>query len=364
MKTSAFNIDPSATTAFQSVSIDDEILSMSLPSDFKATVLCGGTGGPVSIKALLALGASVDAIVAMADDGGSTGDLRALANVLPPGDIRKCLCAFAGDPNDPLTTAFKYRFPIANNHSLGNLMISALADTTGSFMQAIQICEEMLKCKGHVYPSTLSRVHLESITQDGQIVDGQARSCKSNTALSAVHLVSDDGKIEAYDKAIDAIQNSDLIVLGPGSLFTSIIPNLLVPGIIDAIAESSASVCFICGIADVQGETWGLSAYEHLQALFNHGMEGLIDYCLIHSRHDISKQAEDDLLAYANSEPETNLREIRVSYDDIQKIKAAGPVAVVRDFASEEHPAWHSPSKILRGLSDVISMMMQRKSLM
>lgn len=363
METSAFNIDPSATTAFQALNLDESEHTINLGSDFKATVLCGGTGGPVSIKALLTLGAQVNAVVAMADDGGSTGNLRESANILPPGDIRKCLCAFAENPADPITKAFKYRFPMANNHSLGNLMISALSDTTGSFIEAIEICENLLGAKGHVYPSTLNRVYLESVTQDGQIVDGQASSCKSNTALKHVSLLSNDGEIKAYDKAIEAITSSDLIVLGPGSLFTSIIPNLLVPGIIDAISESSASVCFICGIADVQGETWGMSAYEHLQALYEHGMEGLIDYCLIHSKNGVLQNDVQKFLTYANNNSSSPSRDIQVSASDIQRIQATGPVAIVRDFASEENITWHSPAKILNGLRDVINLMMQRKAL-
>lgn len=363
MDTSAFNIDPSATTAFQALDTSDKASEITLPPNFKATVLCGGTGGPVSIKALLTLGVSVDSVVAMADDGGSTGNLRESANILPPGDIRKCLCAFAENPDDPIVSAFKYRFPMANNHSLGNLMISALSDTTGSFLEAIEICEKLISARGHVYPSTLNRVYLESITKDGKIVDGQASACKSRTALKYVCLLSDDGEISAYAKAIEAIQTSDLIVLGPGSLFTSIIPNLLVPGIIDAISESSASVCFICGIADIQGETWGMSAFEHLQALYDHGMEGLIDYCLIHARNGILSNSENSLLAYANNDNLNATRDIAVSISDIQNIQASGPVAIVRDFASKENSTWHSPVKIIAGLREVINLMIQRKAI-
>ena len=227
------------------------------PSDgeVRAVVIGGGTGAPVSLRTLLSLGAHTSAIVAMADDGGSTGILREEANVTPPGDIRKCIAAMAADPDDPLTRAFKYRFTFARNHTLGNLMISALEDATGSFPEAIAICERLLGARGKVYPSTLTRVTLSARTRDGRELVGQAVACHSRTALERVRLNGES--IEPYRPALDAIRAADLIVLGPGSLFTSIIPNLLVPGVIDAIRESKGACVFVCSLADMQGETWG-----------------------------------------------------------------------------------------------------------
>lgn len=165
----------------------------------------------------------------MADDGGSTGILRAEAKVTPPGDIRKCLAAFAENPDDPFTKAFKYRFEFARNHTLGNLMLSALEEATGSFPEAVKICGKLLGSKGRVYPSTLNNVVLNARTLDGRTLHGQATACKSETALDTVWLES-TGQPMPYVEAIRAIYDADFIVLGPGSLFTSIIPNLLVPG--------------------------------------------------------------------------------------------------------------------------------------
>ncbi len=351
--TQPFNIDPSVTTTFSAIN-ENATQQLVLPDDFSAVVIGGGSGSPASIKTLLSLGISTDAVVAMADDGGSTGDLRQSADVTPPGDIRKCICAFAEDNTDPLTKAFKYRFPIANNHTLGNLMLAALEDASGSFPLAIEICEKLLHCKGHVYPSTLDKVHLKSITQDGQVLEGQAVSCKSNTALSRVALIKDDsGDIEPFQGAIDAIKNSNLIVLGPGSLFTSIIPNLLVPGIVDAIARSKAAVVFVCGIADIQGETWGLSAKEHIDALLGHGMENLIDYCLIHcpSKSSLQEQSVDQ-----------DKRFVTVSESDVQEIQSMGPVVVLRDLANEKNSGWHDGEALREAFSQIISMVESRKS--
>ena len=160
-------------------------------------------------------------------------------------------------------------------------MLSALEDATGSFPEAIAICGRLLGARGRVYPSTLEKVVLCAEACDGVFLGGQARACKSKTALHRAWLESDQPIRRMA--ALDAIRQADLIVLGPGSLFTSIIPNLLVPGVIDAIRESHGVTMFVCSLADMQGETWGLSAKGHYEALVRHGMDGLVDYMLVHS---------------------------------------------------------------------------------
>ena len=189
--------DPSMTEGVCAAVRGDPVV----PGDqrLKAVVIGGGTGAPVSIRTLRSMGVETSAVVAMADDGGSTGILRERAGVTPPGDIRKCICAMAADPEDPLTRAFKYRFPFADNHTLGNLMLSALEDATGEFPQAVQICERLLNARGHVYPSTLDRVSLVARTRDGRYIEGQAVACHSRTALAHVQLRG-QGKIQAYPR--------------------------------------------------------------------------------------------------------------------------------------------------------------------
>ena len=182
--------DPSATAAFAALRDLPLPRAARAPRGDKlhAVVIGGGTGAPVSIRTLLSLGVETSAVVAMADDGGSTGLLREEADVTPPGDVRKCILAMAADPKDPLTRAFKYRFPIANNHSLGNLMLVALEDACGSFPEAISVCERMLDARGHVYPSTLTHVTLAAKTRGGELLEGQAVACHSDIALSRVIL--------------------------------------------------------------------------------------------------------------------------------------------------------------------------------
>ena len=325
----------------------------------RCVVIGGGTGAPMSIRALLSLGVTTSAVVAMADDGGSTGLMRQEARVTPPGDIRKCLAAMAADPEDPLTRAFKMRFSFALNHTLGNLMLAALEDACNSFPEAIDVCERLLSARGHVYPSTLDHVTLSARTADGAVLDGQAIACHSQTALDRVWLKSEQGLQEAiapYAPAVRAIEEADLVVLGPGSLFTSIIPNLLVPGIVDAIARSRGKVLFVCGLADVQGETSGLSAKEHLEALYRHGMEGLVDYMLVHSDRELRPDAPQDPFGEAAPEQPQGVSRVRISYEDAVAIQKSGPVVVARSLCDSRRPTWHDPQALQDALRGVMTL--------
>lgn len=373
MREHPFTHDPSMTEAFAPLREADPVLGAG--EHLRACVIGGGTGAPVSIRTLLSMGLDVSAVVAMADDGGSTGILREEANVTPPGDVRKCIAAMAADPQDPLTRAFKYRFPFANNHTLGNLMLSALEDACGSFPEAVGICERLLGARGHVYPSTLGRVALEAVTRDGRTIEGQAVACHSRTALQRVRLVS-DAPIEAYPPALEAIRRADLVVLGPGSLFTSIIPNLLVPGVVDAIASSSAAVLFVCSLADMQGETWGLTAREHVEALLDHGMRGLVDYVLVHTpvvlRPDSpgagvfgaatgEGSARSSTAGMDDEALSGRIRPVRIDYADLVAIQKEGPVVIARDLVDRAHPTWHDPFALRDALTGVLRLCRSRR---
>mgnify|MGYP000566740243 CR=1 FL=1 len=376
--TEAFRVDPAATAAFSALRsalpnlrpLDEDARAL------KAVVIGGGTGAPVSIRTLLSLGVQTSAVVAMADDGGSTGVLREEADVTPPGDVRKCLAAMAADPADPLMRALKYRFAVARDHALGNLLLAALEDATGSFPEAIAICEKLVDAQGHVYPSTLDHVVLSAQTQDGRILDGQAVACHSRTALEHVTLRA-DRPIEAYPPALEAIRKADLIVLGPGSLFTSIIPNLLIPGVVEAIRASRGRVLFVCALADVQGETWGLTAREHFEALTAHGMEGLIDYMLVHSKVPLRAEspATGSFAAISGAELEhastsdlnddqliKGVRPISISYADMLAIQSRGPIVISRNLVDAEQPTWHSPFALRDAFQNVIKLSRARRS--
>ncbi|MDO4841081.1 MAG: YvcK family protein [Phoenicibacter congonensis] len=376
----SFNIDPSVTSVLPFADLANKPNVCKIPQGFKACVIGGGTGAPASIKTLRSLGIETSAVVAMADDGGSTGDLRKDANVTPPGDIRKCLCAFATEPDDPFARAFKYRFPVANNHTLGNLMLSALEDSAGSFPEAIQICEKLLHCDGHVYPSTLEHVFLVSETVDGSKILGQAEATHSHAALRRVKLINENKQTpKAFEPACEAIRGADLIVLGPGSLFTSIIPNLLVDGITDAIMNSRGKVVFVCGISDVQGETWGMAPFDHVRALLDHGMESLVDYVLLHSckADSFNKQQNgqsanmpaasaevnnsESLSDVSDAQAQGFIHQLDVSPENVSAIQSCGPVAVIENLMDPNNPSWHDLGALRGAFERIITMMISRR---
>ncbi len=362
-----FHSDPSGTAAFARIK---NVLPV-IPSGAHATavVIGGGTGAPMSIRTLLSMGLETSAVVAMADDGGSTGILREEANVTPPGDVRKCLAAFASDSNDPLTKAFKYRFDFAQNHTLGNLMLSALEEATGSFPSAIAICEDLLHARGNVYPSTLDKVVLCGMTRDGSVIEGQSAISHSSTALQRVWL-KEPHVGTSYSPALEAIRDADLIVLGPGSLFTSIIPNLLVPGVIDAISSSRGRTVFVCSLADMQGETWGLTAKEHVEALLNHGMRGHLDYVLLHTANPLHPMMVQSASFESAAGPESSvspdpaveayaaagIRPVAITYEDARAIQAEGPVVVARNLVDPIRPTWHDPIALREALTGVLKL--------
>ncbi|NPD32756.1 YvcK family protein [Eggerthellaceae bacterium zg-997] len=368
-----FAHDPGSTAAF--AALEGLPTSRPAPDAPRAVVIGGGTGAPMSIRTLLSLGVATDAVVAMADDGGSTGILRAAAGATAPGDIRKCLSAMAADSSDPLTEAFRLRFTFAENHTLGNLLLSALEQTAGSFPEAIAVCEGLLHARGHVHPSTLGRVMLEADTVDGRVVRGQALASHSRCALDCVRLRS-EVPIEAYAPAVEAIRAADLIVLGPGSLFTSIVPNLLVPGIVQAVRASRATVVFVCSLADVQGETRGMTALDHVEALRRHGMQDLIDVMVAHGSGPVAASGSPAAAALSASGAADGVharaagdgagpgagcdagpvRPVALSPDDARAIQQAGIRLVVRDLVDRSSPTWHDPARLRAVMQEVLSL--------
>ena len=240
------------------------------------------------------------------------------------------------------------------------------------------MCEKLVDAQGHVYPSTLDHVVLSAQTQDGRILDGQAVACHSKTALAQVWLSAEDGRPpRPYEPALQAIREADLIVLGPGSLFTSIIPNLLIPGVVEAIRASRGRVLFVCALADVQGETWGLTAREHFEALAAHGMEGLIDYMLVHSKVPLRAEspATGSFAAISGAELEhastsdlnddqliKGVRPISISYADMLAIQSRGPIVISRNLVDAEQPTWHSPFALRDAFQNVIKLSRARRS--
>lgn len=334
----------------------------------KAVVIGGGTGAPTSIRTLLDMGCETSAIVSMVDDGGSTGILRELGGVIPPGDIRKCIGAMSANYEGILARVFRHRFDYLDNHSLGNLILIACAEETGSFPDAIAVCERLTDARGHVYPSTLHDVTLSGMTDDGRELEGQAVIGDAERHMRFVKLSPENAC--AYPPALNVIKESDLIVLGPGSLFTSIIPNLLVPGVIEAIEEAHsrpenpARTVFVCSLADMQGETWGMNCYEYVDAIVRHGMRDLLDIVLIHQDPADSPFATGKfpkLTDYSDSRVQTRgrrsgtVRHVEVLPEHILKIRELGVHPVVRNLVDIERPTWHNREALAKAFEEVLA---------
>lgn len=307
----------------------------------RAVAVGGGSGIPATIGALLALGFSTSAVVAMADNGGSTGILREHVGVLPPGDIRNCLVAMAEDPTSLMARSFQYRLPHAAGlaqHALGNLILTTFAQVTGSFPEAIAAAEVLLEARGHVYPSTLDDIHLHAKDRDGQELAGQAVVSGGTRAIERVWTHPEHAA--GYPPALAALRDADLIVLGPGSLYTSVIPNLLVDGVIEAIMDSHACVVVVCNAANLQGETRDLDAADHIQALRDHGLAGRIDAVLVHDSADLWDDSH-------------NGGRVRFDEDVRARIEALGAQVFVADLIDPSDPVRHSRARLADALEKV-----------
>ncbi|HEX4964628.1 MAG TPA: uridine diphosphate-N-acetylglucosamine-binding protein YvcK [Thermoanaerobaculia bacterium] len=222
-------------------------------------------------------------VVTVTDDGGSSGRLRKELGVPPPGDVRNCIAALADD-EDLLTRLFQYRFPNGGGllgHSFGNLFLTALTGITGDFHQAILTAESVLSVRGKIFPATLTDVRLRGRGVSGRVYEGESAIGLSGEELSAIEL--DPAAPPAFPQAVAALERADLILLGPGSLYTSILPNLLIPGIRQAVAKAKAPVVLLLNLMTQPGETDGMMGADHLRALVRHAGTGLIDAVLINS---------------------------------------------------------------------------------
>lgn len=248
----------------------------------------GGTGIPTLLRGMKEYTANISAVVTVADDGGSSGRLRTEFGILPPGDIRNCLVALA-DTEPLMERLFQYRFTGGEGltgHPFGNLFILAMSQTTGDFYHAVRASSQVLAVRGRVLPSTLDHVVLRAELADGRMVSGESAIGKAGSPIRRVFLdpVEAGGSVTALGDVITAIEEAEVIVLGPGSLYTSIIPNLLVPGVADAIRRSRALKIYVCNIMTEPGETDGYAVSHHLRALIDHGGYGIVDVCLANNR--------------------------------------------------------------------------------
>lgn len=252
----------------------------------RIAVIGGGHGLSVLIRGLKSFTTNITAIVTVADDGGSSGRLRKSLGILPPGDIRNCLSAMSSD-EAMLTQLFQYRFPDGSSglegHSFGNLFITALSDLTGSFEEAVAESGRVLSVSGRVLPSTLNNVELVAdvrlpLTAAEIRVAGESKIPESNGRVRRVWL--EPNSPPAFPQAVQALLSADVIIIGPGSLYTSLLPNLLVPDIANAIRSSRALKLYVCNVATQLGETEGYSCLDHIHAIEDHAGKNLFDIVL------------------------------------------------------------------------------------
>lgn len=226
----------------------------------------------------------ITAVVTVTDDGGSSGRLRRELDALPPGDIRNCMVALSED-EALLSKLFQYRFEAGRGlkgHSFGNLFLTALTDLTGDFAKAISISSEILASRGRIYPSTAAKVTLEAILEDGTTVAGETKISRSKVAIKDVRLKPP--KVKPIKETLDAIEEADLICLGPGSLFTSVIPNLLVEGVAAAIKRSAARKAYFVNLMWQPGETIDFKASDHVAAIHRLAAAQLVDTVVLNTR--------------------------------------------------------------------------------
>ena len=226
----------------------------------------------------------ITAVVTVTDDGGSSGRLRRDFDVLPPGDIRNCMVALSED-EALLSRLFQYRFSEGQGlkgHSFGNLFVTALTDITGDFTTAVRVSSEILASVGRIFPSTSENVALEAVLRKGRVVVGETRISKSRSPIERIRLTP--GPCRPLPETLDAIANADLITFGPGSLYTSVIPNLLVEGIPEAIERSAAVKAYFVNLMWQPGETIGFRASDHVDAIHQHAGRKLLDVVILNSR--------------------------------------------------------------------------------
>jgi uncharacterized cofD-like protein len=304
----------------------------------KVAVVGGGTGLSVLLTGLKQFTSNISAIVTVADDGGSSGRIREEFDILPPGDIRNCLVALADAPV-LMRDLFQFRFDTnsqLSGHSFGNLFITVMTQLTGDFEKAVKETSKVLNLRGQVIPSTLNKVVLIAEHKDGTTTIGENNIPKTHRSIERVYLNPD--KPQATPDAVKAIKEAQIIVLGPGSLYTSIIPNLLIGEISEAIALSDAVKVYVCNAMTQPGETDNYSASDHIKALLSHSHPKIIDYCIVNT----AEITQDILQRYIKQG--SNL-----VVNDRRKIEEMGYRVIEDDFGViEDTLIRHDPSKLAK----------------
>lgn len=267
----------------------------------RVVVIGGGTGMPVLLRGLKNLPIHLTALVTVADDGGSTGRLRKEMAIPAPGDIRNVIAALS-DAEPMLLDLFQHRFAVGNGlsgHSMGNLLLAAMTSVTGDFYTGIKEISRVLNVKGEIHPISDEMMSLHAEMEDGTIVSGESKIPLVNKRIKRVFLSPQP--VHPLPNAVQSIQQADLVVISPGSLYTSILPNLIIPKIDKAMQETKAKVVYVCNVMTQAGETTGYSAADHVQAIDEHIGEGCVDSIVV--QNEPIKQRVRAVYAEENATP-------------------------------------------------------------
>lgn len=311
--------------------------------ELSVAALGGGTGLASLLQGLKGVVKNLTAIVAVSDDGGSSGRLRADLGCIPPGDIRNCLVALA--ETEPLMKQlFQYRFHAPgkglDGHAFGNLILAALADITGSFETAVRETGKVLAIQGRVLPLSLARIDLRAQMADGVWVSGESAITAYPERI--VRLELDPPDPEPLPEALDALSQARLIAIGPGSLYTSVIPTLLPTRVRHALRCSTAVKVYICNVMTQPGETTGFTASDHVRALRDHGAGDCFDFVLVNTE----TPPHDAIERYRR----TGAQPVAADLDDIAGL---GYIPVAAPLLNHDHYVRHDPHKLMRALSDI-----------
>jgi uncharacterized cofD-like protein len=339
-----------AVTPYGSNRMIDALLETRLKHGYKIVTVGGGTGLSTLLRGLKRHTSNLTAVVTVSDDGGSSGRLQKELGVLPPGDIRNCLVALADD-EALVTDLFRYRFTEGDGltgHSFGNLFLAAMTGITGNFDEAIKVSSRVLNIKGRVLPSTLAVARLRATLEDGSLVEGESNISKSR--LPIAQLTLDPPGAKPLQEVIDAIREADAIVLGPGSLYTSILPNLLVERIAREIELSSAVKIYVCNVMTQPGETDGYTASRHVETLIRTANANVCDVVIVND--ELPRKLRE---AYA----EEGQLPVEI---DADRLRALGMTCVRAAVISETQTVRHDPDKLAAVVIEIIDAQIARRA--
>ncbi len=318
-----------------------------LAQGYRLVAIGGGTGLSTLLRGLKEFTSNLVAVVTVTDDGGSSGALQRQFGMLPPGDIRNCLVALA-DSETLMTELLQYRFDSKqtavsslDGHSFGNLLLAAMTNLTGDFEMAVKETSRVLAIRGRVLPSTVENVTLIAEMDDGQVVEGETAILTCPQGINNIYL--NPSHVRPLDETLDAIRHADAIVIGPGSIFTSIVPNLLVAGIAEAIAASRALKVYVCNVMTQPGETDGFSAVDHVKAIERHAQVRLFDYVLMNN----AVPSYELLEKYRKEHQE-------LVSDDSDGVKRLGYNPITGDLISQTDVVRHDPAKLSAAVTRII----------